>query len=111
MDEFDESGGFDDGMPVTPAGPADQDHQKGAQTLPATRDDVVRYLVNQGDGALEPGSDYTVDGLEVRLNQRPDFFEGHCSWKQGVTGGIHDEPYILADAGGGENGDGGGVTR
>jgi hypothetical protein len=45
------------------------------------------------------------------LNQRPDFFEGHCSWKQGVTGGIHDEPYILADAGGGENAEGGGVTR
>src|ERR1700754_3118487 len=103
MDEFDESSRFDDGMTVTSAGPADQNDEEGAQALPATRDDVVRYLVHKGDGALEPRTDYAVDGFEVQLNQRPDFFEGHCSWKQGVTGGIHDEPYILADAGGGEN--------
>jgi hypothetical protein len=41
------------------------------------------------------------------LDERPYFFEGHRYWEQGVAGGIHNEPHILADAGAGENGEGG----
>jgi hypothetical protein len=74
VNEFDERSRFNDGMAVASAGPADQDDEEGAQTLPATGDDVFGYLVNQGDGAFEPRPDYAVDGFEIRLNECPDFF-------------------------------------
>jgi hypothetical protein len=96
-------------MSFVSAGPAGEDDEEGAQAFTATGDDVVRNLVDQGDGALEARADDAVDGFEIRLNERPDFFEGHRHWEQSVTGGIHNEPHILADAGGGENGEGGRV--
>lgn len=107
MYKFNERCRFYGGMSLVPAGPASKDDEEGAQALSATRDDVVRNLVDQGDGALEPRTDDAVDGFEIRLDERPDFFEGHRSWEQGVAGSIHIEPHILADAGGGENGEGG----
>ena len=106
MNEFNEGSRFYNSVPVIPAGPAGQDHHQGPQALTATGNDVVRDLVYQGDGTFEAGTDYTVNAFEVRSDQRPDFFEGHCSWEQSVAGGIHDEPHILADAGAGENGEG-----
>jgi len=106
MNKFDERSGFNDGVPVVAAGPAAQDHHQGAQTFTATGDNVVRHLVNERDRTFQSGADYAVYAFEVRSDERPDFFEGHCSWEQGVAGGIHDEPHILADAGPGENGNG-----
>ena len=60
--------------PSPAAGPAGQDDEEGAQALPAAGDDVVRDLVHQGDGAFEPRPDHAVDGFEIRLDERPDFF-------------------------------------
>jgi hypothetical protein len=105
MNEFNERSCLDDSMAVVPTGSADQDDEQGAQPLAATCDDVVRDLVNEGYRTFEPGPDDAVDGFEIRLDQAPDFFEGHCHWEQSVAGGIHDEPHILADAGAGENGE------
>jgi hypothetical protein len=68
---------------------------------------VVRDLIYQGNRTFETCADDAVDGFEVRLDERPNFFEGHRYWKDCVAGGIHNEPHILADAGAGENGDGG----
>src|SRR5690349_7339784 len=104
MNELNERSGFHNSVPIVPAGPASQDHHQGSQALAATGNDVVRDLVDQGYGTFEPGADYAINAFEVRSDQCPDFFEGHCSWEQSVAGGIHDEPHILADAGAGENG-------
>jgi hypothetical protein len=94
-------------MSFVSAGSADQDDQQWAQSLTTPCDDVVRDLVNQGYRTFETGPDDAVDGFEIRLDERSDRFEGHRHWEHGVAGGIHDEPYILADAGAGENGEGG----
>ena len=106
MNKFNERSCLEDSMSLVSTGSADQYDQQWAQPLAAACDDVVRDLVNQGHRAFEACSDYAVDGLEVRLDERPYFFEGHRYRKDCVAGGIHNEPHILADADPGENGAG-----
>jgi hypothetical protein len=89
VNEFNERGRFDDGMSFVSTGSADQDDQQWAQSLAAACDDVIRDLIHQGNGTLETCTDHAVDGFEVRLNERPNFFEGHRDWKDCVAGGIH----------------------
>jgi hypothetical protein len=106
MDKFDESGRLDDCMAFVAAGSADEDYQEGAEALTAARNNVFCDLVHQRYRALEARADDAIDGLEVRLDERAYLFESHCYGEDGVAGGIHGEPHILADAGVRENGAG-----
>ena len=48
-----------------------------AKTLAAPGDDVLGYLVDQGDRALQALADDGVDGLKVRLDQGANLLQGH----------------------------------
>src|SRR5579872_4848752 len=77
MDEFDESRGLDVRLRPVSAGAAGQHDQQRAQPLAAPGNDVLGDLVHQRDGALQPGADHLIDGAEVRLDERADFFQCH----------------------------------
>jgi hypothetical protein len=111
MDEFDESGRFDDCIPLVAASSPDENYQQRAQALAAAGDDVVRDLVHQWNRAFQTRADDAIDGFEVRLDERAYFFEVHRYWENSVAGGIHGEPCILADTSVRRNGAGGTVPR
>ena len=74
------------------AGPPGQHHQQRPQALAAAGDDVLGDLVDQRNGALQARADDGVDGVEVRLDERADLFQGHRTGTV-VSGGCG----ILAD--------------
>jgi hypothetical protein len=89
MDEFDESGRFDNCMPLMAASSPDENYEQRAQALAAAGDDVVRDLVHQWHRAFQTRADDAIDGFEVRLDERAYFFEVHRYWEDSVAGGIH----------------------
>src|SRR5262245_55816693 len=106
MDEFDEGGCLDHRVASVTASPSHQDHQKRAQPLATTGNDVIRDLVYERYRTFQSRANNAIDGLEVRSDQRAYFFERHRYREDCVGGGTHGEPCILADAGVRENGDG-----
>ena len=77
MDELDESRRLDMSLGPVSAGAAGEDDEQWTQPFAAPGDDVLRNLVHQGDGALQPGADHLVDGSQVRLDERTYFFQSH----------------------------------